>query len=202
MNLDSATIIAGVCGPDNIIGYETQNSDRKGQQAFVLGAKCDLDKDFFRETTKGHFCVVSSRTARGMSNSYLDHFPLSEHIFPFWGPSVLYTASKRLGRDVHDVIKIALKDCKKWNKDKHFLKGGEKRVFICGGAQIYKAALENAHVRDMYITFISEKFAYPITEEYAHLYTPIYFPKVNWDKWSEVGVTELSEGVMVKRFRR
>lgn len=199
MILDSAIIIAGVCGPDNLIGYETGLFDRRGYPEYKLAANCDVDKNFFIENTKGQFCVVSSITARGMSRSYLEGFPLSEHIFPIWGTTTLYVASKRLQRDVHDVIDIALKDAKRWNEGK---KNPNKKVYICGGSQIYKEALKSDKVRDMYLTFIPENFKFEVPKGFENYYTPIYFPEVNWKEWQEVGATNLSEEVVVKRYRR
>lgn len=194
MKLGSATIIAAVCDPDNLIGYKTNLVDRKGYEKYILPSNCQIDKDFFINTVRGQFCVLSSITARGMSKSYLDHFPISEHIFPFWATSTLYTASKRYKREVNDVINLAIKDA-----ENH---PGDKKVFVCGGSQIYEEALKNDNVNEMILTCIPSKFKVDIPSDLEKHYSPIYFPEVDWSEWREQKTKDLGEGVLVKRYRR
>lgn len=197
MTLDNATIIVGVCGNDHLIGYETDFYDEKGQKRYTLGAICREDKDFFNKITNGQFCIASSVTARDISRVYKEQYPMSEYIFPFYGPKIIYTPSKRLKRNVHDVIDIALKDAKRWNKGKtHF--DNIKKVYVCGGSQIYKEALKNEHVREMSVTYIPEK--YKVKQDSS--YRPIYFPEVNWNEWNEVGQINLNKEILIKKFRK
>lgn len=199
MKLDNATIIAGISKEDGLIGYKSTFKDHMGNDSYILGHKCNLDKDFFRKKIKGKFCVTSSTTAKEMSKEFCNELPISEHIFPFWGRlCTFYIASKRLHRDVHDVIRIALKDAKKWNKDKNFMSKDIKEVYICGGSQIYKESLNNGFVNKMIITYIPNKYRVP---QYPGD-TPIYFPEIYSKYWTQTGEQNLGEDVIVKYYTR
>jgi len=191
MNIDKATIIAGVLGDEKVIGIK----DRDWKDH--LAAKCDVDIDYFNKATSGQFCVCSREVAKSMSKAYRECLSLSDYMVPFWGPKIIYTPSIKLHRTFRDVTLKALREAKKWNKNKHFLKDKIKSVYICGGAQIYKEALDNPDLVDeMILTIIPEKYRRNVKGK------EICFPTFSKEEWNLVGETNLSKEVSVLKYRR
>jgi len=191
MTLEKATIIAGVLGDRKVIGIKDQYGTDH------LAAKCKPDGDFFRSMTSGNFCISSRDVARQMSRAYTHALPASDYMLPFWGPKIIYTASIKFHRSFSDVTRKALAEAKDWNKGKHFQKDKPKAVFICGGAQIYKEALNRTDLVDeMYLTIIPESYKKNVEGD------EICFPSFDENDWYLAAEITLNDNILVLRYRR
>jgi len=116
------------------------------------------DLKFFKETTLGNIVVMGRKNWDSIPFKYR---PLSER------ENAVLTRNKNFNADncvvMHDLSEV-------WEK----YKNEEKRtVFVIGGGEIYKQALESDLVSEMYITHVNKKYG-----------AETYFPDFNLKKWS------------------
>lgn len=115
----------------------------------VIGKDNDLiwhlpaDMRFFTQTTKGHIVIMGRRNWDSIPLKYR---PLSDRI------NVVITRNKEF-RHPDCIVFNSLEE-----SISHFRKDDSKDIFIIGGGQIYKEALEKNLVEEMLITHIDHAF--------------------------------------------
>ena len=147
-------------GPENVIGRDK-----------VMPWHCPVDLKHFRKTTMGYPCLFGRKTFEGMGKQPLD------------GRINLICSSKKqepvnnTNLQYVDSIESAIAQSKHWDK-----------IFICGGAQIYKYALDMDLIDVFYLTKIKNTELQQQVLQNPKKYT--YFP-VNVDtfftpeKWTK-----------------
>ncbi len=142
-------------GPDNIIGCDGR-----------LPWHSVHDMYYFKQTTMGYPCIFGKNTYENLPKK-----PLPGRL------NVICSSSYQIKRD-GDVLYVpsleeAIKQC-----------GNAERVFICGGAALYKYALEHDLIDTMYLTrivILNDKLKKQITKNPK---ANTYFPyKFDWNKW-------------------
>ena len=119
------------------------------------------DLKHFRELTTGHAVVMGKRTFESLPNGSL---PNRRHV----------VLTSVMSEDVNegyfeaDSLEDAFYLCEK-----------EEKVFIVGGAAVYRQNLEIAD--SLYITWVHHEFS-----------ADIYFPEVDFSKWEEVSRQDMS----------
>jgi dihydrofolate reductase len=127
------------------------------------GLPWDLPEDmkFFRETTKGHIMIMGRKTfdsfnGRALPNRYHIVVTRDPSKFTFDAPPtspVVFVAS------LEEAVAHAKPLTAKWGEE----------VFIIGGGEIYKQALEKNLTDKIYLTLIHREFAgdthYPVIDE-------------------------------------
>jgi dihydrofolate reductase len=115
------------------------------------------DMNFFKNTTQGHIVVMGRKNWDSIPLKYR---PLSGR------ENVVLTRNKDFTADdcvvIHELREV-------WGKYKN---EEERTVFIIGGGEIYKLALESDLVSEMYITHISKKYG-----------ADTFFPDFDLKKW-------------------
>lgn len=150
-------VVCGIVavGPDNIIGH-------KG----TLPWHSKHDFHFFKHTTMGYPCIFGKNTYESLPKK-----PLPGRL------NVVCSSSYQIKRD-GDVLYVpsleeAIKQC-----------GNAERIFICGGASLYKYALERDLIDVMYVTrirMLDKDAKKQITSNPA---VNTYFPyKFTWRGW-------------------
>jgi dihydrofolate reductase len=129
----------------------------------VIGKDNDLiwhlpaDMRFFTQTTKGHIVIMGRRNWDSIPLKYR---PLSDRI------NVVITRNKNFRHP----------DCVVFNSLEesiiHYKKNAEKNIFIIGGGQIYKEAIDKDLVDEMLITHIDHAFE-----------GDTWFPEINENTW-------------------
>lgn len=139
-------------GPENVIGRDR-----------VMPWHCPDDLKHFRNTTMGYPCIFGRKTFEGMKCKPLD------------GRLNLICSSKKIetANDVNlrfvDSIESAINAF-----------GCHSKIFVCGGAQIYKYALDKDLIDVFYLTKIKNTDLQQQVLQNPKLYT--YFP-VNVDSF-------------------
>lgn len=131
----------------------------------IIGHDSDLpwhlpnDMQFFKRTTLGHHVITGRKNYETIPVKYR---PLKNRINIVVTRNKNYTAEGAIvAHSLDAAIKLAHK-------------AGEEEVFIIGGGQIYKEALENELVNRLYIT-----------EVHAQVEGDTRFPEIDPNKWKE-----------------
>ena len=118
------------------------------------------DLKHFRELTTGHAVVMGKRTFESLPNGPL---PNRRNVVL----TSVMSEGVNEGYFEADSLEDALYLCEK-----------EDKVFIVGGAAVYRQSLEIAD--SLYITWVHHEFS-----------ADIYFPEVDFSKWEEVSRQDL-----------
>ena len=125
-----------------------------------------LDMKFFKETTLGHIVVMGRKNWDSIPLRYR---PLSER------ENVVLTRNKSFTADdcvvLHNLDEV-------WEKYKN---EEERIVFIIGGGEIYRQALESNLIDEMYITHVNKTYN-----------AETFFPEFDLRKW-KVEVLQMHE---------
>ncbi|MBP8782821.1 MAG: dihydrofolate reductase [Paludibacter sp.] len=119
------------------------------------------DLKHFRELTTGHAVVMGKRTFESLPNG-----PLPNR------RNVVLTSVMSEGVNEGYFEADSLEDA-------FYLCEKEEKVFIVGGAAVYRQSLEIAE--SLYITWVHHEFS-----------ADIYFPEVDFSKWEEVSRQDMS----------
>ncbi|NCB69001.1 MAG: dihydrofolate reductase [Bacteroidia bacterium] len=119
------------------------------------------DLKHFRELTTGHAVVMGKRTFESLPNG-----PLPNR------RNVVLTSVMSEGVNEGYFEADSLEDA-------FYLCEKEEKVFIVGGAAVYRQSLEIAD--SLYITWVHHEFS-----------ADIYFPEVDFSKWEEVSRQDMS----------
>jgi Dihydrofolate reductase len=113
------------------------------------------DLKHFRQLTTGHAVVMGKRTFESLSNG-----PLPDR------KNIVLTSvmSEGINKGYFEADSL---------EDAVYLCEHEEKVFIIGGATVYKQSI--AKVQTMYITWVHKDFS-----------ADTYFPEINFDEWEEV----------------
>lgn len=118
------------------------------------------DMKFFKDTTNGHIVVMGRKNWESIPEKYR---PLRNR------ENIVLTRNGAYIADGATVITD-------FTKIPGAIKDDHKKCFIIGGAEIYRQAIEEGNVSEMYITHVDEAFD-----------ADTYFPTINLDHWkSEV----------------
>jgi dihydrofolate reductase len=126
------------------------------------------DMKFFKEMTSGQIVVMGRKNYDSIPERYRP-LPNRENII--------------LTRNTT----FKAKDCKVFNELQealNYYQHDDRTIFIIGGGEIYKLAIEAKKIDEMYITHVSGDFG-----------ADTFFPKVNLDEWnsSEISKHEQDE---------
>ena len=141
-----------------------------------------VDMNFFKETTKNQIVVMGRRNYDSIPEKFR---PLPNRL------NVVLTRNKEFEAD-NCLVFNSLNDCLK-----HFEKEEERKVFIIGGGEVYKLALDLNCLNEMYITFIDGVFD-----------ADTFFPEIDESGWqvnvlSNQGIDEKhSHSFTIKRYTR
>jgi dihydrofolate reductase len=131
----------------------------------VIGKDNDLiwhlpaDMRFFTQTTKGHIVIMGRRNWDSIP---LNYRPLSERI------NVVITRNKDFSHP--DCLSFqSLEDALLYFKNDH-----KRDIFIIGGGQIYRDALDKNLVDEMLVTHIDQRFD-----------GDTWFPAIDENKWTK-----------------
>lgn len=113
------------------------------------------DLKHFRQLTTGHAVVMGKRTFESLSNGPL---PNRKNIV------LTSVMSEGVNKGYFEADSL---------EDAVYLCEHEEKVFIIGGATVYKQSI--AKVKTMYITWVHKEFS-----------ADTYFPEINFDEWEEV----------------
>ena len=116
------------------------------------------DMRFFSTTTRGHYVIMGRKNWDSIPLKYR---PLSNRT------NVVVTRKEELKLEGAEVVQTLEEGIELARKN------GEDEVFIIGGGQIYKLALENDLIDCMYITYVHSSFD-------ADTFFPS-FVKTDWD---------------------
>lgn len=119
------------------------------------------DLKHFRELTTGHAVVMGKRTFESLPNG-----PLPNR------RNVVLTSVMSEGVNEGYFEADSLEDA-------FYLCEKEEKIFIVGGAAVYRQSLEIAD--SLYITWVHHEFS-----------ADIYFPEVDFSKWEEVSRQDMS----------
>ncbi len=127
------------------------------------------DMKFFRETTTGHIVVMGRKNYDSIPERFR---PLPNRENAVLTRNADFTAE---GCEVFHSLEACLD---------HYKNETERTVFIIGGGQIYKEALELGVVDEMYVTHVDHTFG-----------ADTFFPEIENGKWniSEVQKQEIDE---------
>lgn len=116
------------------------------------------DMKFFRETTTNHVVVMGRKNFESIPEKYR---PLPKR------ENVILTRNKDYSADgtliFHD-----------YESCLNHYKNSDKTVFIIGGGEIYKIALEQNSIDEMYISHVNHSFD-----------ADTFFPEMDESKWTE-----------------
>ncbi|MGE0560928.1 MAG: dihydrofolate reductase [Flavobacteriales bacterium] len=115
------------------------------------------DMKYFKETTLNHHIITGRKNYISIPEKYR---PLVNRT------NIVLTRDKNFN-DKNCIIKHSLEEALDYAKQ-----CGEREVFIIGGGQIYKEALDKKLVDRMYITHVHEKFE-----------ADTFFPIIDLTKW-------------------
>ncbi len=101
------------------------------------------DMNFFKETTKNQIVVMGRRNYDSIPEKYR---PLPNRL------NVILTRNKEFQAE-NCLVFNSLKDCLT-----HFENENERKVFIIGGGEIYKMALDANCLDEMFITYVDGVF--------------------------------------------
>ena len=157
--MNKKPVVCGIVavGPYNVIGLNGQ-----------LPWHSVRDMHFFKQTTMGYPCIFGKTTYENLKKK-----PLPGRL------NIVCSSSYKIERD-GDVLRVpsleeAIKQC-----------GNVGRVFVCGGAVLYKYALEHDLIDIMYVTRIHDEQLKQQILANPDDFT--YFPcKLDWREWSMRG---------------
>ncbi len=138
----------------------------------VIGKDNDLiwhlpnDMKFFKEKTLNHHIITGRRNYVSIPEKYR---PLANRT------NIVLTRQTDFKED-GCVISHSLEDAIAYAKENN-----ETELFIIGGGQIYKEALEKELIDRMYITHVNQQFD-----------GDTFFPEINTEKWNKVSETNNS----------
>ena len=122
------------------------------------------DMRFFKETTLGQVVVMGRKNWDSIPEKYR---PLSNR------ENVVLTRNKKFSSDdcvvLHDLVEV-------WEK---YQDEEERTVFIIGGGEIYRQAIESGLIEEMYITHVSGTYN-----------AETFFPQFNLKNWSVKALLE------------
>lgn len=99
--------------------------------------------------------------------------------------STLTTDVGKIGgqsQDLNGALEIA--QCNDLNRPTESKSNYEKKIFVIGGAKLFKDALEHPNCNKLYITHIAEAFK-----------CDVFFPKIDWNNWvCESSKTDPNDG--------
>jgi dihydrofolate reductase len=124
------------------------------------------DMQFFKDTTKGEIVVMGRKNYDSIPEKYR---PLPGR------QNVVLTRTEGFQAENCEVFNT-LEDCMSYYKDET-----DRKIFIIGGGQIYKLALEAGIIDEMYITHINHKYG-----------ADTFFPEFNLKEWSIETIMEQS----------
>lgn len=125
------------------------------------------DFKYFKDTTTGHPVIFGHNSFKSIGCRPLPNRP---HIIVSTNPELNYE-----GVDCVTTIEDAITLAKTFGSDE---------VFICGGGQIYKYALENKLIDKLYITEVHTTIIVPAKMKDKC----VFFPKYRNDAWDLVSV--------------
>lgn len=127
------------------------------------------DMNFFKETTKNQIVVMGRRNYDSIPEKYR---PLPNRL------NVVLTRNKNFEAE-NCLVFNSLKDCLK-----HFENEEELKVFIIGGGEIYKMALDANCLDEMFITYVDGVFD-----------ADTFFPEFDENEWNSeiIGHKEIDE---------
>ena len=143
--------------------------DKNGLIGIGLEMPWHLTADFkyFKETTVGHPVIFGHKSFKSIGCRPL---PKRPHIIVSRNPELNYESVDCV-TTLEDAIALS----------KTF---GSDEVFICGGGQIYKYALDNKLLDKLYITEIYAS----IKIDEADVFKCVHFPNYSNDDWDLVGI--------------
>ena len=115
------------------------------------------DMNFFKETTKNQIVVMGRRNYDSIPEKYR---PLPNRL------NVILTRNKDFEAE-NCLVFNSLNDCLH-----HFENEQERKVFIIGGGEIYKMALDSKYLDELYITYVDGIFD-----------ADTFFPEFNESEW-------------------
>ena len=142
---------------------------------FGIGKDNDLpwhlpaDMKFFKEQTSGHVVITGRKNYESIPEKYR---PLPNRLNIVLSRNINYSAPGGL---VFSSLGIALQEL----LNKNIPEALNREVYIIGGGQIFKQALEEERVDEMYITHINESFN-----------ADVFFPAFDSGKWNSEIVME------------
>lgn len=116
------------------------------------------DMKFFRETTTGHIVVMGRKNYESIPERFR---PLPNR------ENVVLSRSEQYEAD-GCLLFTSLEACLD-----HYSTETDRTVFIIGGGQIYREALNSGHIAEMYITHVDASFG-----------ADTFFPEFNTEEWS------------------
>ena len=122
------------------------------------------DMKFFKETTSGHIVVMGRKNFESIPERFR---PLPNRKNAVLTRSASYQAD---GCEVFHSFDKCLE---------HYKNEADRTVFIIGGGEIYKIALESGKVEEMYITHVNKKYG-----------AETFFPDFDIKKWRVETVRE------------
>lgn len=117
-----------------------------------------IDMRFFKDTTKGHVVVMGRKNFDSIPEKYRP-LPGRENVVLTRNKD--YSASDSVV--LHDLVEV-------WEK---YQNEEERTIFIIGGGEIYRLALESNLVEEMYITHVNGNYN-----------ADTFFPEFNMKEWS------------------
>jgi len=124
------------------------------------------DMNFFKETTKNQIVVMGRKNYDSIPEKFR---PLPNRL------NVVLTRNKDFNAD-NCLVFNSLDEC-----FDHFKDEMERKVFIIGGGEIYKMALESNRLNEMYITYIDGVFD-----------ADTFFPEFDDKRWKSEMIGEQS----------
>lgn len=115
------------------------------------------DMKFFKETTQNQIVVMGRKNYDSIPEKYR---PLPNRL------NVVLTRNEDF-QAPHCEVFTSLEAC-----FEHFKNETERTVFIIGGGEIYKMALESGRTEEMYITYIDKEYG-----------ADTFFPSINESQW-------------------
>lgn len=140
------------------------------------------DMNFFKETTKNQIVVMGRKNYDSIPEKYR---PLPNRL------NVILTRNKDFKAE-NCLVFNSLNDCLD-----HFKDEKERKVFIIGGGEIYKMALDSGRLNEMYITYVNGVFD-----------ADTFFPQFNESEWEiqvldEQSIDEKHKyGFVIKKFTK
>lgn len=125
------------------------------------------DMRFFKETTIGHTVVTGRKSFESIPPKYRP-LPERTNIILSRNPDYLYEECYTVA-SLEEAMEIAVSQ-------------GEIKVFIIGGGEIYRMALANDVVDEMYLTHVEATFADADT----------FFPLFQLDQWESEQIMSIS----------
>jgi dihydrofolate reductase len=127
------------------------------------------DMNFFKETTKNQIVVMGRKNYDSIPEKYR---PLPNRL------NVILTRNKDFKAD-NCLVFNTFDDCLT-----HFEQENERKVFIIGGGEIYKMALDSNFLNEMFITYVDGVFD-----------ADTFFPEFDEQAWKSalIGAQEIDE---------